>query len=287
MGQVSIVTDSTADLPRELVEKYSITVVPLKVFFGQQVFSDGVDLSPERFFTKLQASSDLPTTSQPTPAEFVEHYRPLVDKGDSIISIHISEKLSGTLQSAQLAKQMLGYKDLELIDSRAVSVGLGMIVITAARAAKEGKAKHKILELVYKMIKSLNIYFMVDTLEYLRRGGRISMARAFWGTMLNVKPICHLQEGRIHLFEQVRGRKKALSRLVKIAQENYPGEKLHIFMAHGTDVKIMESLRPMIEERLDCVEILQNIVGPVVGTHAGPGVAGFAVCSAAKVEDRC
>ncbi len=279
MAKVRIVTDSTADLPKELVQKYGITVVPLKVFFGAQCFTDGVDLSAADFYSRLVVSKELPTTSQPSPTEFVEYYRPFVDDGADIVSIHLSSQMSGTLQSAQLAKTMLNYNGLEVVDSRTVSVVLGMMVLAAARAAEAGRSRAEIVALVQDIIADHRVYFMVDTLEYLRRGGRIGKAQAFLGTILNVKPLCTVLEGVINPYEKVRGSKKAINRLVYLFAEQYrDAGPLFCFMAHGNDPEGLQYMQNLAREKLNCMEILHSQMGSVVGTHVGPGILGIAVC---------
>lgn len=278
MAKVRIVTDSTADLPPELVEQYGITVVPLKVFFGSDYFLDGIDLTKEEFFQRMAASKELPTTSQPTPNEFAEAYRPLVEEGADIVSIHISSHMSGTVQSAQLAKTMLNYDGLEVIDSQAVSVLLGMVVLGAARAAEAGHSRAEVVALAHSIMANHKVYFMVDTLEYLQRGGRIGKAQAFLGTVLNVKPVCTIKEGIIYPYEKVRGRKKALGRMVQLLAGGFNGEPLFCFMTHGNDPEGLEYTKGLVREQLNCAEIMDCQMGSVVGTHAGPGIIGVAIC---------
>lgn len=279
MSKIRIVTDSTADLPNELVQKYGIIVVPLKVFFGTDCFIDGVDLPAAEFYSRLVASKELPTTSQPSPTEFVEYYRPLVEEGADIVSIHLSAQMSGTLQSAQLAKTMLNYDRLEVIDSRGVSVVLGMLVLAAARAAEAGRTWAEVTALVQNIISDHGIYFMVDTLEYLQRGGRIGRASAFLGTILNVKPVCTIVDGVINPYEKVRGRNKAIDRLVRLLTEQYQGAvPLFCFIAHGNDPEGLQYLQNLAHVKLNCLEILHSQMGSVVGTHAGPGILGIVVC---------
>lgn len=279
MAEVRIVTDSTADLPPELVEKYGITVVPLKVFFGSDCYLDGIDLTKEEFFQRLASSKELPTTSQPTPNEFVEVYRPMVEEGADIVSIHISSHMSGTVQSAQLAKTMLKYDGLEVIDSQAVSVLLGMVVLGAARAAEAGYSRAEVVALAHSIMANHKIYFMVDTLEYLQRGGRIGKAQAFLGSVLNVKPVCTIKEGVIYPHEKVRGRKKAIGRMVQLLSGGFNGdEPLFCFMTHGNDPEGMEYTKGLVRDQLNCHEVMDCQMGSVVGTHAGPGILGAAVC---------
>ncbi|MGI9953524.1 DegV family protein [Moorellaceae bacterium AZ2] len=281
MGQVRIVTDSTADLPRELVEQYGIVVVPLKVLFGQQIYRDGVDLTSGEFYEKLRAASDLPTTSQPSPQEFMEAYRPLVEEGASIISLHISGSLSGTIQSARLAKTMLHYDDLEIVDSRLVSMALGLVVLAAARSAAENRPKADVLAAAGWVMDHLQAYFLVDTLEYLQRGGRIGKAQAFLGSLLNIKPILMLKEGIIYPYEKARGRAKAMDRLVQIVAEKFPAPTpLWCAIVHGDDSEGMEQLREKLQNKVACSYMLTGEIGPVVGTHAGPGLLGIIACPA-------
>jgi DegV family protein with EDD domain len=279
MAKVHIVTDSTADLPAEQLKRYGITVVPLKVFFGPECYLDGVDLQPRAFFEKLATSKELPTTSQPSPTEFAEHYRPWLEQGADIVSIHISSLMSGTIQSAQLAKSMLGYQGLEVIDSRGVSILLGMMVLGAARAAAAGLSRAEVAAVVRNIMVDHRVYFMVDTLDYLQRGGRIGKAQAFLGTVLNVKPVLTIRDGLIHPYEKVRGRKKAINRLVQLVQENYrDAGPLFVFLTHGNDPEGLQSLRELVQEKLDCAEMMYTQMGAVVGTHVGPGIVGMALC---------
>lgn len=281
MATVRIVTDSTADLPANLVEEYGISVVPLEVFFGSQCYLDGIDLTTSEFYRRLASSKDLPTTSQPSPADFAKAYRPLLEEGAEVISIHISSEMSGTWQAAQLAKTALAKSDaLEIIDSRTVSASLGMIVLSAARAAVAGRSKREIITLVNDLITDHQVYFMVDTLEYLQRGGRIGKAQALLGTILNVKPVCFIREGVIQPHEKVRGRKKAIHRLIEIISTNYQGgDPLFCYLAHGNDPEGLQYLHNLVEDKLNCAEIVYNQMGSVVGTHVGPGVLGLGVCS--------
>lgn len=276
MAAVRIVTDSTADLPRELVEKYNITVVPLNVIFGQETYLEGVEMTAAEFYKKLARSPVLPTTSQPSPGEFVAAYRPLVEEGAEIISIHISSLMSGTVQSARLAQEMLNYSRLEVIDSYGVSVMLGAMVLEAARAAERGCSWQEVIELVKSFKSRHKVFFTVDTLEYLQRGGRIGKATAFLGTLLNIKPVLTINGGEVFPWEKIRGINRALDRMTEIVQEEMgAGTPLRCFITHGDAPDSMDELRQRLEERLNLAELLFTRVGPVVGTHAGPSITGF------------
>jgi len=278
LTKVRIITDSTADLPLELAERYGIIVVPLQVFFGAAGYRDGIDLTKEEFFQRLAVSSALPTTSQPAPADFAAVYRPLLEEGAEAVSIHISSLLSGTVQSAQLAKNMLNYEQLEIIDSQTVSVILGMIVLGAARAAEAGYSKNEVVALVRRIIADHKIFFMVDTLEYLQRGGRIGKAQAFLGAVMNVKPICTIKDGIVYPQEKVRGRNKALARVVQLLAGAFHNEPVFCCMAHGNDYEGLAYAKELVQEHLNCAELLECQLGSVVGTHGGPGIQGIAVC---------
>lgn len=276
MSVVRIVTDSTADLPASIVKEYGITVVPLKVFFGEEVYLDGVTLHNRDFYQKMAASKDLPTTSQPSPAEFVAHYEPLIQEGAEIISIHISAAMSGTMQSALLAKTMLNYDGLEILDSLTVSVGLGQMVLAAARAAREGRSGDEIISLIRGIMAEQQVFFMADTLDNLQRGGRIGKAQAFFGSLLNIKPVLTFKDGSVYPQEKVRGRLKAMDRLAQIAYERAQGDPVQCMLVHSNDRAALMQLQEKMLARLNITEIIVCELGPVVGTHGGPGIVGFA-----------
>ncbi|MDA8097792.1 MAG: DegV family protein [Clostridia bacterium] len=275
MPNVRIVTDSTADLPPDLVSKYGITVVPLKVLFEQDVYRDGVDISLDDFYRRLvdQPSS----TSQPSPAEFLEVYQSFSEQGDSIVSIHISAALSGTHQSAQLAKSMMPKADIELIDSKVTSVGLGLIVLAAAKSVQEGWNKHEVIHFVNWLVDNIRVYFMVNTLDYLQRGGRIGRAHAFLGTLLNIKPLLKLSDGLVTPHEKVRGRTKCLDRIAEIGKElsEQRGQLVYATL-HGNAPKLGQELDERLFSRLGYEPEYRTRAGAVIGTHTGPGVVGVA-----------
>src|SRR5665647_2815631 len=218
MGKIRLVTDSTADIPKEVCLTLGIEVVPLKVHFGSDTYRDGVSLQAEQFYALLAQSSTLPTTSQPSPIDFLETYKRINEESDvQIISIHISAELSGTFQSAVLAKSLLNEKmDITTIDSRTASYALGGIVVAAAEAAKQGSSKEKILELIHKLIEQSQLYFLVDTLEYMQKGGRIGKAAALLGSLLKIKPILSVEDGIAVSVDKVRGKKAAVNRIIEL-----------------------------------------------------------------------
>lgn len=281
MSRVQIVTDSTADLPPDMVSAYGIKIVPLRVLFEQDVYRDGVDLSLDEFYHRLKTQPS--STSQPSPAEFVKVYRPLADQGASIISIHISAALSGTHQSALLAKSMLPEADIEVIDSRVTSIGLGLIALAAARAAADGKDKEEILLLIDWLLEHTRVYFMVDTLDYLQRGGRIGRASALLGTLLKIKPLLKLADGVVTPHERVRGRTKCLNRIADIAgtfREQH-GDLSYAWL-HGDAPALGDVLRDKLRDRLGHAAVFPSRAGAIIGTHVGPSLVGTAFHPAYK-----
>lgn len=275
---VKIVTDSTADLPQVLAEELDIAVVPLKVHFGEEEYLDWIELDSESFFQKLKNSDTMPRTSQPSPADFEAVYKRVGEYGDSIISLHISAQLSGTYQSATIAKSMLEDMDIEVIDSKVTSMALGLVVVEAARAAKEGKSKEEILALVYNNMSKCRIFFGVDTLEYLQKNGRIGKAAALLGGMLNVKPVLTLENGAIIPKEKVRGKSKLQQVLVDTLAQEADGEvKGRVVVLHGDALDDALKLKEKIDEKYNFKESLISQIGAVIGTHTGPGVLGVAV----------
>ncbi|NQS74959.1 MAG: DegV family protein [Peptococcaceae bacterium] len=278
MSQVKIVTDSTADLPRELIVKYNITVVPLMVIFNNnEIFRDGVDIDNEEFYRRQVERKEHSRTSQPAPAEFLDIYRELSASGSSIISIHLSTALSGTCQSARMAAEMLPNADIVVIDSKLASMGLGMIALEAARAADKGKDKNEILRTVRQMISEGMLYFIVDTLEYLARGGRIGKAQALLGNILSIKPVLYLKDGIIHPLEKVRGRAKAIDRLAQIISRKVGQRRVKCALMHGMDPAGMGQLHEKTIPFLNCDQPVCSTLGAVIGTHTGLGALGIGI----------
>ncbi|MEW6033890.1 MAG: DegV family protein [Chloroflexota bacterium] len=270
---LKIVTDSTSDLPPRLVEELDITVIPLIVRFGTETYRDGVDLSADEFFRKLVQGPVLPTTAAPGPAAFSEVYEKLLSQGHEVLAIHISNKLSATHGSAMLGKESLGPgRPLEVLDSTSVSMGMGLLVIQAARAAKAGAKLAEAASLVRQKIPVLNLYAAFDTLEYLHKGGRIGRAQALLGSVLNLKPMIVVRDGEVHPLERVRTRAKAIGRLVELVRECPNVEELTVL--HSTTPDDMEDLAQRLAAIVPGRKVHRARFGPVLGTHTGPGVLG-------------
>lgn len=276
MAGIGIVTDSTAYLDREYVERYGIKVVPLKVILNDISYREGVDISNEDFYSLLRKPGAFPTTSQPSVGDFLDAYQEMSQRYDGLISIHISEGISGTCDAARSAASEMGDYPIEVIDSRFTAGLLGLIAVELARASDQGKGMEELKELASKVIGGSVLMFMVATLEYLHRGGRIGGAQALLGSMLRVKPILFI-DGIIDVLERVRGANKALDRLVEIAVEKAGGSKVRLAISHVEDPERMHELMGKVTEALDCdpTDILISQTGPVIGAHVGPGTAGI------------
>ena len=281
MRKVKIVTDSTADLNQELVEQYGIKVVPLEVLVEGTAYKDKVDITNEEFYKILRAVKELPTTSQPSPAVFADAYRELAAEGaEHIISIHISSELSGTYQSSVLASGMVADTvTVHNFDSRTATMGLGLIVLSAARMVEAGKPLEDILAALRQIIAGTNIYFLLDSLDNLHKGGRIGKASHLFGSLLNIKPVLNLSDGVISAYEKVRGNKdnKALERLIEILAEKIdPSRKLYCTMGYCDNRETAEYIVERLRGHVDCDEFVYLQIGNVVATHIGMGAVGMA-----------
>lgn len=268
-----IVTDSTADIPPALAKALDIHIIPLMVNFGSQSYSDGVEITNDQFYGKLTTTDALPTTSQPSVGMFEALYRKIGGPDQPIISIHIASQLSGTIRSAQQAKDLLPGWPIHIVDSQSTTMSLGWAAILAARAAKAGKTPEDIVQQVEHAVKRTRLLAALDTLKFLEKGGRIGKTRALLGTLLNVKPIIDVREGEVRPFEQVRTKKKVHARILEEAQKLAPFEELCILHSRNETearelAKLMGSFHPA--EKIVIAEI-----GAVVGTHVGPGALGF------------
>lgn len=274
MAGVKIVTDSGADIPKHLVEELDITVVPLTIHFGDEEFKDGVDLDTTQFYSRLQAGGQ-PRTTQPSPADFEAAYVKLQDEADAIVSCHLSSELSGTMQSAVLASSMDGIDvPVHLVDTRSASLGIGMMAIEAARMAKDGASAEDIVERLQGIVARQKVLFVVDTLEYLQRNGRIGRAQAFVGGLLNIKPLLTIDDGVVAPLERARGRAKARARLLELVTSGVGNEKVRMSIMHADAADEAESLAAELRSRVDVDELIVGQLGATIGTHAGPGTVG-------------
>jgi DegV family protein with EDD domain len=265
-----VVTDSTADVLPGWRERYGIEVVPLKVMFGSQTFRDRVDISDEEFFARLQAAGSLPTTSAPSPGDFAAVYERLSRECDAVISIHLGGNLSATVESARLGAQSVEGFPVHVVDSRSVTICVGFLCQVAAESASVAEA----LKRVEERIPRQRILALLDTLRYLEMGGRINRAQAVIGSVLDLKPILGVAGGEIKPLDRVRTRRKAMTRLVELFEQDLPVERVAVM--HAQAPAEAEQLRQGLSTVLEGVEVETAQVGPVLGTHIGPGAVGLA-----------
>ena len=278
MSKTVIVTDSTSYIPSDLVEKYKIKVAPLELIWGNETYKDGVDIQPHEFYERLKTAKTMPSSSQATPATMLSIFQPLVDQGMDVVGIFISSKLSGTLQSAIQAKDMMGKagEKVNLVDSLATSIALGFITIAAARAADSGASAMECQKVAEKGRDHTGIYFAVDTLEFLHRGGRIGGAQRFIGSALNLKPILALRDGKVEGLERIRTKGKAHERMLELVAEQVRGKSnIRLAALHANAPDDARALLDRAASLLKPVETIFTEVSPVVGTHAGPGTVGL------------
>ena len=272
---VKIVTDSSADLPAQLVQELGITIVPLYVRFGEKVYRDRVDISEDEFYQKLLYDPIHPSTIQPTPQDFASVYQKLSLEADGIVSIHISAKLSGTCNSALQGKEMIEKGcPIEVVDSQTTSMGLGLIDIAAAIVAKAGEGLQTVMEEVKQAIPNIHLLFLLDTLEYLLRGGRIGKAKALLGQILNVKPVLILKDGEVVPAGQVRSRSKGIDRLFDFAKSASNIQDLAV--VYNTTPDEAQALGERIGTIFTKEQIKLARVGPMLGVHSGPGALAVA-----------
>jgi DegV family protein with EDD domain len=270
---VHIVTDSTADLPQSIADAYGITVVPLKVMFGMDTYRDKVDITESEFYSRLTSSRDMPKTSQPSSGEFEDVYRRLLADGSPILSVHLSAKLSGTLNSAQTAAAAVANAgEVRTYDTQQASMALGFVAMLLAHAAKHGARLDELEKLAEQASKQTQLLFFVDTLEYLQRGGRIGRASALIGSLLNVKAILKLEDGEVRPVERVRTRSKAIERVCEWIS-GLDGSSM-IGLLGSPPLEDRDKLADFVRARIPSAKIYETVLGPVVGTHTGPGVLG-------------
>jgi len=278
VGKVAIVTDSTADIPSDLASRRGIRVVPCQVLFGDQVLRDRVDIQPPEFYRRLQESSALPTTSQPTTGDFLVAYRELNQWADRIVSIHLSQALSGTVAFARTAiGQLESHVPIYVVDSRLVSMAMGLVVLAAVDMADAGLDAAQIVGAVNALIPKVNTLFVVDTLEYLHRGGRIGGAEHFFGSLLSIKPLLEIAHGKVEALEKTRTKQRAAARLLEIVEERLDSaRKVRFAVVHGAALQDALALKAEIEKRFHQPVPYVCDCSPVIGVHVGPGIFGTA-----------
>ncbi|MDD5367684.1 MAG: DegV family protein [Anaerolineaceae bacterium] len=277
MRKVAIVIDSTANLPKDVLSQYKITTLPQTLVWGQQIYRDGVDITPDEFYARLVSSTVIPTTSQVTPAEFSQAFSQLLGQDYDVLAILVSEKLSGTMASAIQAKENLKSDRIQLIDSNTTSMAQGLEALETARAAADGASLSECVALAETLRNHTGVLFVVDTLKFLHLGGRIGGGARFLGTALNLKPVLELVNGRIEAIQRVVSKRKAIDRILDLVELRIAGRTpLHIATLHARAPEEAEALLDRAKERFHPVEGFVTELSPVVGVHVGPGTLGLA-----------
>jgi DegV family protein with EDD domain len=280
MPRIAILTDSSANLPVDMVERYHINVMPLKIQWGEETFRDGVDLTTQEFYKRLEAHSTIPTTSQLSTNEFLQAFDELAPRCDGIVAVLISSGISGTVASAQAAAAQFSKVPVEVVDSLATTGGLALIVLAAAHAAEQDYSLAEIAQTARDAAQKLHTYFVVDTLKYLQKGGRIGGASRYLGTVLGIKPLlCLDKEGKIDAFERIRTKRKAVARLIELAEEKAGSQAVHVGIFHANVAGEAAELQKQLVDSINCKNIYIFELSPVIGAHVGAGTIGLSLYS--------
>ena len=273
---MKIITDSTADLSKDLYQEHDIDVVPLTIHLGEKKWLDFYDIEPDEYYSMLRKSKAFPTTSQPSPQDFMAAFTPFTTKGEPVLSIHISSKLSGTYQSAVLAKSQFSEARIEVVDSLQTSLGLGLIILLCAEKAKSGAPFESVVDFARELTHKVKTYFSVDSLDYLHRGGRIGKAQAFLGTVMKIKPLLKLMEGEVQPVEKIRTSEKLLNRFVELVENDArEGSGLRFSVAESDNGDVMTGLLERLMKIPGLSFVHRCKLGGVITSHGGPGTLGI------------
>jgi len=278
MAQIAILTDSTAYITKELCQRYSINVIPLTISWEGQTYQDGIDLTAREFYPRLDHSVSLPTTSQPAMQGFLDQFEELAAHSGGIVAPLVSSGISGTVETARSAAIEFTKIPVQIIDTHATAGGLALIVLATARAAEAGCSLAETAQVAQAVANKLSTFFMVDTLKYLHKGGRIGGATRFLGSALSIKPILFLnQDGKIDALERVRAKQKALVRLAELVEEKAGDRPAHVSVYHANAAEEAGEFLSQLAQRMNCVEKLLLELSPVIGAHVGSGTIGVSV----------
>ena len=276
IDRIVVVTDSSAYIPEEALGGLSIPVIPLWLIWGDERFRDGVDIDPPTFYRRLRESRIFPTTSQPSTGEFVDFFRQVADDADAIVGVFVTSKLSGTVANAEAVQAQVPELTIRVVDSLSTSMGLGFAVLAAARAAAAGKSLDEVVAAAEEMRDRVHLLFAVDTLEYLHRGGRIGGAKWLMGTALSIKPLLHFENGTIEPLVQVRTKRKAIARMLEVAEERLGGKRMaEAAVIDAGSPEEGDAVAEQARERFGISTVYRTAVSPAIGTHAGPGTVGI------------
>ena len=274
--KIVVVTDSSAYIPEEALGDLSIPVIPLWVHFGDERFRDGVDIDPPTFYQRLQTGAAFPKTSQPSAGEFWDFFRQAGAEAAGLVGIFVTSKLSGTVANAEAARAELSDMLIRVVDSLSTSMGMGFMVLAAARAAAAGRSLDQVVAAAEEMRERVQLLFAVDTLEYLHRGGRIGGAKWLLGTALNIKPLLHMKDGTIEPLAQVRTKRKAIARMLDVAEERLGGRRMaEASVIDANSPEEGDAVAEQAKERFGLSQVYRTVLSPAIGTHAGPGTVGI------------
>ena len=273
---IRIVIDSTSDVTDEIIEKYNLKMIPLTVNFENESFLDKIELNSEEFFEKLSASEKLPTTTLVSPGAFVEAFSEILAEGDQVLGLFLASELSGTYDSARMAKDMIGSDDIYIIDTRSVCLGAFALILEAIELVEQNKTIEEIVEELEILKEKTVAVAALDTLKYLEKGGRLSKGQAVVGSLLNIKPIVEIKNGAISVIEKIRGKNKTIKWFDEwIEKNNYDLSDKTVLLYHGRAHQQLKQLREAIEDKYKIKNIIEQEIGAVIGTHSGPGVLGI------------
>ena len=276
MSQIAVVTDSTANIPEELLKQHNIYVAPLHITWDKVVYRDGIDIKPDDFYQRLRKSATLPTTSGAIQSEFIQIFDNLLGKVDGVVVIVVSQNLSAAYNSAVLVKEIYPQLPVEIIDSKSATMAMGFAVIATAKAASAGGNMDAVTNAAKDLLSKTHLFFMLDTLEYLKRGGRINWPAATFANLLKVKPILTLREGKVEPVDRPFTKPVAIKKLLRLMEERVTDTPLHVAVAHADDFDGANNLEREINLRFKCEEIIITAFTPVMGAHTGPNLLGVA-----------
>ncbi len=277
MGGIAIITDSSTYLPKEYIEKYHLDLIPLTLHWEGQVYRDGVDITATEFYTRLKHANTLPTTSQVTPNDFRDHIQKALNDGKSVLVLPVSSGISATMQSALIAKEEFHGAPVEVVDTKLVSMALSFMVLTAARAAEKGASLAECKAIAEKSFDHIGVYFTVDSLKYLYKGGRIGGAKRFLGAAMSIKPILQIRDGKIEAAGSAITRKKAIEQMVNMVKLAVGDSKpVHISVFHALEPELAQQLQTRLNEEMQVEEGILSEVSPAIGAHVGPGTISIA-----------
>jgi len=277
VGNIAIVTDSATNLPKVIVDQYGITVVPIYLHWNNHTYRDGVDISTEEVYRRLRETKQIPRTAAPSVGDFLQTYLRLSQNADAILSIHIPENLSGTVASARLAAELAKHHvDVHVVDTGTAAMGAGFVALAAARAKARGEDLEGLIEIVEKISSKATIFAMVDTLEYLYRGGRIGKAQGLLGVALRIKPILTINNQEVDVLAKTRTTSRGIQIMLKEMKNRVDDQPVHVAVLHADALDQAYGLKQLVQEQFECVEIFTCSITPVMGAHTGPGLLGLA-----------